>query len=199
VLEQLGARFPGWWRTESSIARKLASRFHFERRSLALNAITHAAHRAAHARENAALQDEKVVVYDAALLIENKLHEGMAGVILVVTRPQVQLHDDERDALTREQAQSRIDAQMPLDEKLKHAKWVIDNSGTLRRDARAGSEGWMQEVASVSGERTYFVTGYPGFIGKRWCGTLLKPIRPGEFFLLVQPKFLKEAAAMWRS
>jgi len=94
VLEQLGARFPGWWRTESSIARSSPLRiFTSSEDRLALNAITHPRIGSAMLEKTQALQDEKVVVYDAALLIENKLHEGMAGVILVVTRPQVQLND----------------------------------------------------------------------------------------------------------
>jgi len=41
-----------------------------------------------------------------------------------------------RDALTREQAQSRIDAQMPSTKSESTRKWVIDNSGTLDDGAR---------------------------------------------------------------
>jgi dephospho-CoA kinase len=35
-----------------------------------------------------------------------------------------------RDGLTADQAEARLGAQMPLDDKRAHATWVIDNSGT---------------------------------------------------------------------
>lgn len=41
---------------------------------------------------------------------------------------------------------------------------------------------------------TYFVTGYPGFIGKRLVRHIAEADPSGRIFLLVQPKFLKEAA-----
>jgi thioester reductase-like protein len=40
---------------------------------------------------------------------------------------------------------------------------------------------------------TYFVTGYPGFIGKRLVKHLAEVDPEGKIYLLVQPKFLKEA------
>jgi thioester reductase-like protein len=46
----------------------------------------------------------------------------------------------------------------------------------------------------VSVERTYFVTGYPGFIGKRLVKHIAESDPKGRIYLLVQPKFLKEAA-----
>ena len=46
----------------------------------------------------------------------------------------------------------------------------------------------------MSGEHTYFVTGYPGFIGKRLVKHIAESDPTGRIYLLVQPKFLKEAA-----
>ena len=40
---------------------------------------------------------------------------------------------------------------------------------------------------------TYFVTGYPGFIGKRLVKHLAEADPKGKIYLLVQPKFLREA------
>lgn len=40
---------------------------------------------------------------------------------------------------------------------------------------------------------TYFVTGYPGFIGKRLVAHLAKVAPDSHIYLLVQPKFAKEA------
>ena len=41
--------------------------------------------------------------------------------------------------------------------------------------------------------KTYFITGYPGFIGKRLVAHIAKADPEGRIFLLVQPKFVKEA------
>lgn len=40
---------------------------------------------------------------------------------------------------------------------------------------------------------TYFVTGYPGFIGKRLVAHIAEQDRGAKIYLLVQPKFLKDA------
>jgi thioester reductase-like protein len=45
----------------------------------------------------------------------------------------------------------------------------------------------------VSQKRTYFITGYPGFIGKRLVARLAREQRDASFHLLVQPKLLDEA------
>lgn len=45
----------------------------------------------------------------------------------------------------------------------------------------------------MSTPATYFVTGYPGFIGKRLVRHLAEHDPKGHIYLLVQPKFLKEA------
>jgi dephospho-CoA kinase len=85
---------------------------------------------------SAALQEAgaPLAIYDAALLIENRLHQAMEGVILVVTDLATQRQRlMDRNGLTAAEADARIAAQMPLDEKKKVATWVIDNSGT--RDA----------------------------------------------------------------
>lgn len=43
------------------------------------------------------------------------------------------------------------------------------------------------------GARTYFVTGYPGFIGKRLVEHIAREDPRGHVYVLVQPKVLKEA------
>ncbi len=43
------------------------------------------------------------------------------------------------------------------------------------------------------GKATYFVTGYPGFIGKRLVARLAQDQRDAAMFLLVQPRFYEEA------
>jgi dephospho-CoA kinase len=100
----------------------------------ALDAITHPKIQAEVLERTQALFEAgvPVVLYDAPLLIENKLHEAMDGVILVVVPRDVQLQRlMARNGLTREAALARIASQMPLDEKRKYARWVVDNSGSL--------------------------------------------------------------------
>jgi thioester reductase-like protein len=48
---------------------------------------------------------------------------------------------------------------------------------------------------SGGGGGTYFVTGYPGFIGKRLVAHIAREDPQGHIYVLVQPKVLKEAKA----
>jgi dephospho-CoA kinase len=77
-------------------------------------------------------QGEPVVVYEAALLVENNLHRALDGLIVVRATVEQQVERCmKRDGVTEEQARARIAAQLPLVEKLKVATHVIDNTGTL--------------------------------------------------------------------
>lgn len=72
------------------------------------------------------------VVYDAALIVENGIHRWLDSLIVVAASPQVQLERlMQRDGLSRAQAQQRIDAQMPLADKIAVADYVVDNDATL--------------------------------------------------------------------
>jgi len=58
---------------------------------------------------------------------------GVEGVILAWVPVALQIDRTmARDACTREQAQARIDAQLPIDDKREWADYVIDNSGEPR-------------------------------------------------------------------
>ncbi len=50
-----------------------------------------------------------------------------------------------------------------------------------------------KKPAELSEPGTYFVTGYPGFIGKRLVRHIAERDPRGRVYLLVQPKFIKEA------
>lgn len=73
-----------------------------------------------------------LVILDIPLLLENHNIAG-ADAIMVVTVPEsIQLNRlMQRNNLTKEEAQRRIDAQMPLSEKEKLADFIVDNSGTI--------------------------------------------------------------------
>src|SRR5919112_3802040 len=70
-----------------------------------------------------------VGVVDAALLIESGGHRRFDKLIVVHCRPDVQLERlMRRNQLPREEAERRIAAQMPQEEKLRHADFRIDTS-----------------------------------------------------------------------
>ncbi len=104
-----------------------------------LNRITHPriARRMMETAKEAGERGFQWVVYDAALIVENNIHEALAGLIVVMCSPQTQLDRlMKRDELTQEQARSRIESQMPLSEKVAVADWVIDNDGSLETTRR---------------------------------------------------------------
>jgi dephospho-CoA kinase len=152
-LADIAARFPGVV-VDGQLDRKaLAARiFGNETERLALNAITHPRIQAAVMERTAALHERgvEVVVYDAALLIENRLHEAMDGVILVVSSPSVQLTRlMTRDGLSEADAKARIGSQMPLDEKRKVARWIVDNSGSLEETRAQVGKVWLEVTRGV--------------------------------------------------
>ena len=73
-----------------------------------------------------------IVVISAALLVETGLHEKYDRVIVVTARKETQLKRlMKRDSITRKEALARINAQMPLGEKLKIADFKVTNEDDL--------------------------------------------------------------------
>ncbi|MBP7139987.1 MAG: dephospho-CoA kinase [Caldisericia bacterium] len=71
----------------------------------------------------------KLIVLDAAILIEAKWNKIVDEVWVVYTNPEVQLDRlIKRENYSIEEAKNRIDAQMDIDEKLKYADVIINNS-----------------------------------------------------------------------
>lgn len=99
-----------------------------------LEAITHPRIAAVAAQETARAIAEHVpvVVYEAALIVENRLYEGLDALIVVACAEQTQVRRVvERDGLSEDEARRRLSAQLPLAEKVKVADYVVDNDGTL--------------------------------------------------------------------
>jgi dephospho-CoA kinase len=149
ALAEIAARFPGVVGEGGVLDRKVLGEriFHQPEERAALNAITHPRIQARVLELSAALAEAgaPLAIYDAALLIENRLHEALEGVILVVTDLATQRSRlMARNTLTAAEADARIAAQLPLAEKRKVATWVIDNSGT-REQTRAQVDAlWKQ-------------------------------------------------------
>jgi dephospho-CoA kinase len=76
--------------------------------------------------------DKQVVVIDVPLLFEINYHHIVDKTIVVYTTPQEQLKRlIERDIITKEYAQMKINAQMSLGDKVDMADYVIDNSFSI--------------------------------------------------------------------
>ena len=71
-------------------------------------------------------------ILDIALLVESRLLSLVDKVLLVYVNADVQQKRlMEREHLTDEQAFSRINSQMPLNEKRNYADKIIDNNGSI--------------------------------------------------------------------
>ncbi len=149
-LQEVARRFPGVVDASGRLDRTELGRRIFadpgERR--ALEAIVHPRIREEVARRTEALARAgvQVVLYDAALLIENGLHRGMDGVILVAAPEAVQrARLAERDGLDEAAISARLAAQLPLADKRAHATWVVENGGSLE-EAQAQVQRIWEEI-----------------------------------------------------
>jgi dephospho-CoA kinase len=78
-----------------------------------------------------------IAIVDAALMIEVGTYKNYQKVIVVICTPEVQAERlRARSGLSEEQIEARIRSQMPLEEKVKYADFVIDNSGSLESTRR---------------------------------------------------------------
>ncbi|KAA8440406.1 dephospho-CoA kinase [Weissella paramesenteroides] len=122
--------------SDGSLNRKLLGQIIFNDMTArqTLNDITHPRIQQMMTDELQKLAKDKtpLVILDIPLLLENHNIAG-ADAIMVVTVPEsIQLNRlMQRNNLTKEDAQGRIDAQMPLSEKEKLADFIVDNSGTI--------------------------------------------------------------------
>ena len=79
---------------------------------------------------------EGVVVLDIPLLIEVGAAAHVDRVVLVYAEREVQLERlMGRDGFDRAEAERRVASQLPLTEKVRHAHFVVDNSGALEETA----------------------------------------------------------------
>lgn len=121
----------------------------------ALNAIVHP-RIIARGQELAAQQrrgnPHAVVIFDAALIFEAGLGGTLHKVLVAWCRPEQQLERLMAKAgVTRKEAERRIHAQMPVEEKRRRADYLIDCSGTLEQ-SRAQAEAIYQELKQIVAE-----------------------------------------------
>ncbi len=149
VLQQLAERFgAAVLRADGGLSRERLAEIIFADPNAreALNRITHPAiaelaiERLQRLKENPGVP---LVVYEAPLLFEAGAESRVDRVLVVKVDPQVQLQRlRARDGLDEVSARQRIAAQMPQQQKLARADYVIDNSGSIEAARRQVDELW---------------------------------------------------------
>jgi len=72
-----------------------------------------------------------IAVTEAAILVETGSYKDYDRLIVAVCRPEQQVERSmERDGVSREEVLNRLRRQMPLEDKVKYADFVIDTSGS---------------------------------------------------------------------
>ena len=174
-----------------------------------LNRITHpriaAAAQAAIAAHAAA--GAPVVFYEAALLVENRLHEGLDGTIVVSVDPAVQAARlAGRDGLDAAAVQARLAAQLPLADKVAVATWVVDNRGDRAALEHAVDQLWHSLEARFgpliapppdAPAEDVLVTGWPAPVAIALCAHILDRDPEARVWALVPDDDAAAAVAGW--
>jgi len=134
--------------------RRLAALvFHEPERLKRLNALVHPPVKA---RERQLQEDfarrhpDGIAVTEAAILVETGTYREYDKLIVAVCRPEQQIERAmSRDGLTREEVMDRVRRQMPLEEKRKHADYVIDTSGS-KEDTLAQTRAVYNSLRSIT-------------------------------------------------
>jgi thioester reductase-like protein len=114
-----------------------------------------------------------------------------------------------RDGLTADEARARIAAQLPLEQKVAVATWVIENTGDLDalgrevdrlvKDVEAKHGSIAAPVPTVSShparkkEDIALITGFPAFTARRMIAKLLAAEPHTKLYVLARDKFALEA------
>jgi dephospho-CoA kinase len=175
-----------------------------------LGRITHPRIAAASARAiaDASERGARVVFYEAALLVENRAHAGLAGLIVVAATPEVQEQRlVTRDGLTIDDARARIAAQAPLAAKLAAATWVITNDGDPA-ELEAQVDAIVREIEAKYGpirspkptvsrsapaRPAALITGFPAFTARRMIAQLLDAEPETKLYVLARDRFAPDA------
>jgi dephospho-CoA kinase len=95
-----------------------------------------------------------IIQVDIPLLIELNLQYMFHKVLVVYAPEEVQIKRlMERDGISREEAVNRLKAQLPIEEKVGYADFVIHNEGTLEETQKQVDELWekLKEIQASRG------------------------------------------------
>lgn len=130
------------------VRRKLAAEV-FDRpdRLALLNSLVHppvVAREEAWIRQVAQAEPDAIAVVEAAILIETGSYKRFSRLIVTVCRPEQQVERAmKRDGISRDEVEARLRRQMPLEDKIKLADYVIDTSGDKKETARQVQEVYL--------------------------------------------------------
>ena len=94
----------------------------------------------------------QIIIFDIPLLFEAKLADRCDTILLVHVPREMQIQRlMARDGVSREEAESSLGMQLPIEEKRRWADIVIDNSGTLEQTRRRVEVVW-RELTAGEGE-----------------------------------------------
>lgn len=100
----------------------------------------------------AAADGQKIMVYMAPLLIEAGANDRVDEIWVVTVAPEIQLKRlMDRDGISRDEALRIIGSQMPLADKERFGRVVIDNSGTPEETRRILEDIWIREIEGNNG------------------------------------------------
>ena len=80
---------------------------------------------------------DRIIVVEATLLLESGGRARYDRIVVVDVDPPVQIQRAVARGLTKEEAERRMRPQMSREERLRHADYVIDNSGSRREGENA--------------------------------------------------------------
>lgn len=154
VLEQIKTQLGNNLVTDGKLDRAKTAALVFnnpEARKI-LNGIIHPLVRKKSEEEMAALETSPspppVILQDIPLLYENGLEKNLAGVIVVYAPLDIRLaRVKSRSNMTDEDFYARDKAQLPLEEKVKRATYVVDNSGGLEELQEQVDNLWEKLIA----------------------------------------------------
>jgi len=86
------------------------------------------------------LDPDALIIKDIPLLFELTCPVYVDKIVVVSASEQTQLRRLEEKGITREDARNRIKSQLPLEEKIKSADFVINNDGSLEETKRQVEE-----------------------------------------------------------
>jgi len=86
------------------------------------------------------IDPDALIIKDIPLLFEVTRPIFVDKVVVVSVREQTQLRRLEEKGISRRDAQRRIKSQLPLEEKIKSADFVIDNDGSLEETRRQAEQ-----------------------------------------------------------
>jgi len=124
---------------DRTIDRKILGNiiFHDSEKRLQLNALVHPDVRAELMRRAFELEKlpyDGILIIDAALMVESGFYKMLDRLIVVRCDPDLQLaRVMSRCGISAEEARLRMGAQLPVEDKVRIAHYVIDTSGTYAR------------------------------------------------------------------